>query len=148
MQLFGMFLGTSNIQLHRDRKKPKVLGGAGSMRHRPWEAHGVGLLKGMLLIERVRSKSPCRACCTVYRPCCSRPAAKWVRCRRPCPGSSYLGPLVALVAARADSRMRIRGAILLSGIVRMLAVRGWLASGRPKNNNTGSQGVFFVFVLF
>ena len=30
-------------------------------------------------------------------------------------------------------RMRIRGAILPSGIVRMLAARGWLLPGVPKN---------------
>ena len=56
MQLSGMFLGTSNIQLHRGNKKTDVLGGAGSLRHRPCEAHCVGLLKGMLLIERAGVK--------------------------------------------------------------------------------------------
>ena len=39
----------------------------------------------------------------MYRPRCLRPAAKWGRCRWPCPGSSFLGPLAAASAVvRAD----------------------------------------------
>ena len=34
-------------------------------------------------------------------------------------------------------RMRIRGAILPSGIVRMLAARGWFASGFPIQQKNG-----------
>ena len=36
-------------------------------------------------------------------------------------------------------RMRIRGAILPSGIVRMLAARGWFASGLPKKQKKGTD---------
>merc|ERR1712205_69479 len=49
-------LGNIQHSIASGYKKPKVLGGAGSLRHRPCEAHCVGLLKGMLLSERAGVK--------------------------------------------------------------------------------------------
>ena len=49
-------LGDIRLSTASGYKKPEVLGGAGSLRHRPCEAHCVGLLKGMLLSERAGVK--------------------------------------------------------------------------------------------